>query len=48
MKGIKNIVTLRAQSAKKLSNEHLLIYDATLIFFMIVVLKKIMVVSQNS
>lgn len=33
MKGIKNILTLRALSAKKLSNEYLLIYDATLIFF---------------
>lgn len=33
MKGIKTTVTLRALSAKKLSNEHLLIYDATLIFF---------------
>lgn len=33
MKGIKTILTLRALSAKKLSNEYLLIYDATLIFF---------------
>lgn len=48
MKGIKNILTLRALSAKKLSNEYLLIYDATLIFFMILVLEKIMMVSQNS
>lgn len=41
MKGIKNILTLRALSAKKLSNEYLLIYDATLTFFMILVLKKL-------